>query len=225
MKVKVRAVIFDFGHVLSLPPPAAELDWLRERCGLAAGEFARAFHELRPELDRGTLPIEEYWRLMLRRGGRTGSPGLLASLGERDLAAWTHPNRAILRWAEELRSGGWATAILSNMPPEFLPLLAEHFPETSRFSPAVFSCQEGMIKPEAGIFLRCLERLDLEAGQTLFLDDTAVNVESARQLGLNALQFRSVEDCARELEEGFELPPLKPAPPRLPLGRPAEVPG
>ena len=225
MKVKVRAVIFDFGHVLSLPPPPEELAWLRERCGLAAEEFARAFHELRPELDRGTLPIAEYWAAMLRRGGRTGSAELLASLGEHDLAAWTHPNPAVLRWAEELRRGGWATAILSNMPPEFLPFLAEHFPEASRFSPAVFSCMEGLIKPEPGIFQRCLERLAMQARETLFLDDTAVNVESARQLGLNALQFRSVEDCARELEEGFELPPLKPVPPRLPLGRPAEVPG
>jgi putative hydrolase of the HAD superfamily len=222
MKVKVKAVIFDFGHVLSLPPRPEEAAWLRESCGLAAEEYARAFHELRPELDRGTMPITEYWGLMLRRGGRTGSPELLASLAEHDLASWTHPNRPVLRWAEELRRGGWLTAILSNMPPEFVPFLTEHFPEISRFCPAVFSCQEGLIKPEPDIFLRCLRRLGLGAREVLFLDDMAVNVESAKRLGLYAVQFRSLEECARELEASFELPLPESG---RPLGRPAEVTG
>jgi putative hydrolase of the HAD superfamily len=213
MKVKVKAVIFDFGHVLTLPPRPENVAWLRERCGLAEEEYARAFHELRPELDRGAMPLGEYWTLMAQRGGRRASSQLLRTLGERDLGAWTLPNRAVFRWAEELRRGGWATAILSNMPPEFIPLLAEHFPEASRFSPAVFSCHVGMIKPEPGIFRHCLQLLGLAAAETLFLDDMPVNVAAARGLGLHALEFRCVEAAGRELAAGFQLPELVPAEP------------
>ena len=36
MKVKVKAVIFDFGHVLTLPPRPENQAWLAQRCGLAA---------------------------------------------------------------------------------------------------------------------------------------------------------------------------------------------
>jgi len=167
------------------------------------------------------MSLSGFWEQMARRGGRSASGPLLRELGQKDLEAWTRPNPAMFAWAEELRRGGWLTAILSNMPPDFMPMLREHFPEASRFAPAVFSCHVGLIKPEPGIYRHCLELLGLPAGQTLFLDDTAVNVESARRLGLHALQYRCLEDCARQVEEGFELPLLKSA---QPSGEPAEVP-
>jgi putative hydrolase of the HAD superfamily len=210
MKVKVKAVIFDFGHVLSLPPRPENMAWLAERCGLDREQFNRAFHELRPEVDRGTLPVTGFWTQMARRGGRTPSAELLRAMGERDLEAWTRPNPAMFAWAEELRRGGWATAILSNMPPGFLPYLEEHFPEVSRFQPAVFSCRVGMVKPEPGIYRHCLELLGLPADHTLFLDDMPVNVAAARGLGLHALEFHTVETSGGRLAEEFELPALEP---------------
>jgi putative hydrolase of the HAD superfamily len=210
MKVKVKAVIFDFGHVLTLPPRPENMAWLAEHCGLSRERFIRAFHELRPEVDRGTLPIAEFWTRMVRRGGRMASAELLSAMGERDLEAWTRPNPAMFAWAEELRRGGWATAILSNMPPGFLPWLEEHFPEVSRFHPAVFSCRVGMVKPEPDIYRHCLQLLGLQARETLFLDDMPVNVAAARGQGLHALEFRSMEDLSRKLAGEFDLPELEP---------------
>ena len=210
MKVKVKAVIFDFGHVLSLPPRSENMAWLAERCGLEREQFLLAFHELRLEVDRGTRSVAEFWAQMARRGGRTPSAELLRTMGERDLEAWTRPNQPMFAWAEELRRGGWATAILSNMPPSFLPCLEKHFPEISRFSPAVFSCGVGMVKPEPGIYRHCLELLGLPAAQVLFLDDMPGNVTAARDLGLHALRFHTVETSGGRLAEEFELPALEP---------------
>jgi len=208
MKVKVKAVIFDFGHVLTLPPRPENQAWLAERCGLGREEYLRAFHELRPEVDRGTMSLSEFWERMARRGGRIASAPQLRELGEKDLEAWTRPNTAMFAWAEELRRGGWLTAILSNMPPDFMPMLREHFPEASRFAPAVFSCHVGLVKPEAGLYRHCLELLRLPAEQTLFLDDMPVNVAAARGLGLHALEFHSVEASAGRLAEQFALPAI-----------------
>jgi putative hydrolase of the HAD superfamily len=210
MKVKVKAVIFDFGHVLTLPPRPDNMAWLAERCGLGPEDFVRAWRETRLEADRGTLPIPEFWTQMARRGGRSLSAEQLAAMEERDLEAWTQPNPAMFAWAEELRRGGWATAILSNMPPAFLPWLEEHFPEVSRFSPAVFSGQVRMVKPEPGIYHYCLRLLGLPAAEALFLDDMPVNVAAARGLGLHALEFHSVEASGGALAEQFELPAIEP---------------
>jgi putative hydrolase of the HAD superfamily len=210
MKVKVKAVIFDFGHVLTLPPRPENMAWLAEQCGLNREEFIRGWREMRLEVDRGTLPVPEFWARMARKGGRRLDPGLLAAIEERDLEAWTQPSPAMFAWAEELRRGGWATAILSNMPPVFLPWLEEHFPDVTRFRPAVFSGEVGMVKPEPGIYLRCLHLLGLPASETLFLDDLAVNVAAARSLGIHALEFHSVEVSGGRLNEHFELPALEP---------------
>jgi putative hydrolase of the HAD superfamily len=209
MKVKVKAVVFDFGHVLSLPPRPENWAWLAERCGLGSEEFLRAFHELRPEVDRGTLPVTEFWAGMARRGGRAASGRLLHELVEQDLEAWTRPNPAMFAWAEELRRGGWLTAILSNMPPAFMPYLEKNFPEVARFTPAVFSCHVGLIKPEPGIYRHCLQLLGLPASETLFLDDMAVNVSAARGLGMHALEFHSVEVSGGRLAGQFELPAIE----------------
>jgi putative hydrolase of the HAD superfamily len=210
MKVKLKAVIFDFGHVLTLPPRPENQSWLAERCGLVPEEYLRAFHELRAEVDRGTWSLAEFWSRMLRRSGRSAAPEELRALGEKDLEAWTRPNAAVFAWAEALRRGGWRTAILSNMPHDFMPLLREHFPQAARFQPAVFSCHVGQVKPEPGIFRHCLRLLDLPAGETLFLDDMPGNVEAARALGLHAVQFHSAEAAGAELAAGFELPALQP---------------
>jgi putative hydrolase of the HAD superfamily len=144
MKVKVQAVIFDFGHVLTLPPRPENQAWLAQRCGLNREEYLRAFHELRPEVDRGTMSLSGFWERMARRGGRTASGALLRELGEKDLEAWTRPNPAMFAWAEELRRGGWRTAILSNMPPDFMPMLREHFPKL-QFRSGGASCHLGLI--------------------------------------------------------------------------------
>jgi putative hydrolase of the HAD superfamily len=210
MKVKLKAVIFDFGHVLTLPPRPENMAWLAERCGLGREQFIQGWREMRLEADRGTLPIPEFWARMARRGGRRLSASLLRDMEERDLEAWTQPSPAMFGWAEELRRGGWRTAILSNMPPAFLPWLEKHFPEVSRFHPAVFSGRVGLVKPEPEIYLHCLRLLGLPASEALFLDDLAVNVEAARRVGLHALEFHSPEVSGGRLAEGFELPAIEP---------------
>ena len=210
MKVKVKAVIFDFGHVLTLPPRPENMIWLSRQCGLNREQFMQGWREMRLEVDRGTLPVGEFWARMARRGGRSFSTGELRAMEERDLQAWTQPSTAMFAWAEELRRGGWATAILSNMPPAFLPYLEEHFPEVSRFRPAVFSGQVGIVKPEPGIYHHCLRLLGLPPSETLFLDDQAVNVSAARSLGIHALEFHSAEVSGGNLAEQFELPAIEP---------------
>ena len=217
MKTAVKAVVFDFGHVLTLPPRAEETAWLRERCSLGAEDFDRLWVGQRHELDRGTLSIDEYWSRILAAGGKAPSPFLLSELAQRDMESWMRPNRPMLRWARELRRGGWVTGILSNMPPGFLALLEERFPEAEEFSPRIFSCQVGMIKPEPGIFLHCLRELGLPPEEVLFLDDTPQHVHVATGLGIQALVFHSVADCARDLEVRFALPVLDPAEPAAEL--------
>lgn len=209
MKVKVKAVIFDFGHVLTLPPRPENMIWLSQQCGLNREQFMQGWREMRLEVDRGTLPVGEFWARMARRGGRSFSASELRAMEKRDLQAWTQPSTAMFAWAEELRRGGWATAILSNMPPAFLPYLEEHFPEVSRFRPAVFSGQVGIVKPEPGIYHHCLRLLDLPPSETLFLDDQAVNVSAARSLGIHALEFHSAEVSGGSLAEQFELPAIE----------------
>ena len=209
MKQRVKAVVFDFGGVLSKQPRAAEIRRMSAACGLAPEAFLELFRELRPDYDRGTLSTAAYWQRFLQAAGRAPEDGLIAWLQTRDLASWSRARRSMVRWSRSLRRGGWATAVLSNMPRELRAPIERRFRWLAEFPVRVYSCEVGRIKPEPEIFTLCLDRLGLRAQEVLFLDDHPDNVAAASRLGLQALVFHSPAQFARELEEGFDLPGLK----------------
>lgn len=54
----------------------------------------------------------------------------------------------------------------------------------------VESCREGMCKPDPRIYQLCLERLGVQAQESVFLDDIGQNLKAAAQLGIKTLKVR-----------------------------------
>ena len=67
------------------------------------------------------------------------------------------------------------------------------------FRDVVVSGDEGVLKPDAEIFRRCLARNGLEASRAVFVDDSAANVAAAAALGMDAIRFASASELAAEL--------------------------
>lgn len=72
----------------------------------------------------------------------------------------------------------------------------ETFPGTIAMSPAfrhirafVVSGDEGLIKPDPAIFELTLDRFGLDPADTLFVDDSAANIATARALGFDVHHF------------------------------------
>ena len=101
----------------------------------------------------------------------------------------------------ELRAAGVPCYVLSNMEPETFPLRLERFEFLHWFDGHVISGLEGLVKPDPKIFRRLLRRFDLQPSRTLFIDDSAVNVEAAAEIGINAVLFESPAQLRAHLEE------------------------
>ena len=56
-----------------------------------------------------------------------------------------------------------------------------------------------MVKPDPEIFRRLLSRFELTPERTVFVDDTEANIAAARELGMQAVLFRSAERLRRWL--------------------------
>jgi 2-haloacid dehalogenase len=54
-------------------------------------------------------------------------------------------------------------------------------------------------KPDAALFRILLDRYELAAERTVFIDDSPTNVEAARQLGLVGLRFTDPEQLRDDL--------------------------
>ena len=60
---------------------------------------------------------------------------------------------------------------------------------------------EGVAKPDPRVFELLLDRFGLTAADTLFIDDSAKNVEAARAVGMQAIEFESPPALRRLLHD------------------------
>ncbi|TAG03655.1 MAG: HAD family phosphatase [Betaproteobacteria bacterium] len=96
---------------------------------------------------------------------------------------------------------------LSNMPTEFADVLEQIYPWIAGFDGGIFSGRVGLIKPDPAIFRAAESMLQMEPRETLFLDDVAAIVESAKQCGWHAAQITSPADVLAAVADfGVTLP-------------------
>jgi HAD superfamily hydrolase (TIGR01509 family) len=58
-----------------------------------------------------------------------------------------------------------------------------------------------MMKPEPEVFRHLRGRFDLRPEKSVFVDDLAANIESAKQVGLHIVWFKDAAQCRRELDQ------------------------
>jgi putative hydrolase of the HAD superfamily len=191
----IRAVLFDYGKVLSLPPTEAQWQALSSRFGLAVQAFQRLYWGHREGLDRGTLTNVSYWKQVGADCGHTVSDEEAEQLIDHDCAQWTNVNEPMLELSRQLREAGYRTAILSNMEPRMLAFMRRKLTWLDEFPVQIYSCQVGTVKPEAAIYLLCCSRLGCLPEEALFLDDKQVNTGAAKALGMAAYVYHSAPDA------------------------------
>lgn len=171
---------------------------LAETAGVDAGAIRRAVFDsgLERRCDRGEFDLGEYmdrlrseWGLDIpgddfihaRRASTRVRPDMLALcenlFGSVQLGIFTN-------------NGQWLQQHADRIVPELMPLFGTRF---------VSSGGLGACKPDPDAFLLCLQRLGFSAGSTLFIDDKVVNVEGARQAGLDAFLFENETQFAAAL--------------------------
>jgi epoxide hydrolase-like predicted phosphatase len=202
--IPVRAVISDFGGVLTSPLFESFTAWQRqsglsfERLGQAMADAAErsGIHPLY-ELEKGTLTEAEFLRMLEAEL----DPGTSLS-GMRDVYfEHLHPNPPMIELMRGLRGRGLRMALLTNNVREWEPQWRAKLPEIDEiFEVVVDSAFVGMRKPDRAIYELTLERLGgVRAEECLFVDDVDVNCETARSLGMRAVHYLDADQAVREI--------------------------
>jgi putative hydrolase of the HAD superfamily len=205
----LKAVIFDYGDVLCVPPTSQDIEGSAQILGITPDLFWTLWHRHRDPYDRGDLSSEIYWRRVAEDAGRFLNDGQLRVLAERDVAMWSRLNPTMLNWREELSAAGMKTAVLSNMHADMVQHARRNFSWVEQLNFATFSAEVRLIKPEPAIYEHCLRGLGVAPAQSLFIDDREVNLAAARALGIHGIQYKSMAQLRNDLEAaGFPtLPP------------------
>lgn len=208
----IRAVLFDYGLVLTGPPdPSA---WQRMQTILQSEDprFHAAYWRPRHEYDLGTLDGPGFWRAVAAELGHGLDDREISSLLEADIDLWTQPNQPMIEWAATLQRTAIRTGILSNLGDAMELGVLNRCPWLNEFAHHTFSHRLRVAKPETAIYVHAIQGLGVPAGQTLFIDDRAENIEGARAAGLHVIQYTGHDTFLRELQAGgFEGLPLPPA--------------
>jgi putative hydrolase of the HAD superfamily len=193
----VRNIIFDFGGVLVTWRPQEIIDSFYAEPALREALRTHAFqHDDWLDMDRGTL---DEATVATRCAARMARPEAeLRSLFDHVRAALQpiEPTVALLR---ELRGRGVKLYGLSNMSATIFAYLAGRHDFFGLFDGIVVSGNVKLLKPEPEIYEHLRDRFDLDFAESVFIDDLPRNVESARAVGLPAIQFTSTDQVRHEL--------------------------
>ncbi|MBD1393735.1 HAD family hydrolase [Mucilaginibacter glaciei] len=98
-------------------------------------------------------------------------------------------------------SGKYKIYALTNWSAETFPLAQERFDFLNWFDGIVVSGAEKMRKPTPAFYHILLDRYDVKAEESLFIDDNYRNILAAEKLGINSIYFTSPEQLKEELEK------------------------
>lgn len=189
MRRSPKAVLFDFGRVISAPKPASLFESYERDLKLPLGSLNRIMFDdpVWEDTLLGRRSLDEYWELMGTRLGLRDAAAVAAFRARYD--ADERPNTPVIAMIQNLH-GRVALAVLSNAP-RGLAAWLERWGVLSLFDAVVCSAEEGVRKPWNEAYRLALERLGVKPQEALFVDDTEENVKAAEALGMASHLYRN----------------------------------
>jgi putative hydrolase of the HAD superfamily len=199
--LSLRAVIFDYGMVLTGEPSAEAHDAMLRITGLPHDEFEKIYWADRHAYDEGKLTGLEFWQNFVRDAKLNLDATAIDELNLWDARLWTVQDPAMIAWQKQLKERGILTAILSNMGDTVLANIEREFDWLDRLDVLVWSYQHKIAKPDPAIYKLTLDRLGTRPEETVFIDDKQLNIDAARALGLVGILFTTIERLREQIIE------------------------
>jgi putative hydrolase of the HAD superfamily len=192
---KIESVIFDWGGVLIDDPRPGLLRYCAEAFGVPEEQYTPIHDSCLDEFHKGLIDEATFWEQVARKLGKP-TPKAPSLWFEAFKSAYL-PKAEMFSLASSLHGKGYKTALLSNTE---LPA-ANFFRELGydMFDVLVFSCDEGLMKPQEKIYEIALERLGSRPEQAVFIDDRPEYIQGAEDAGLHAVLFESAAQVKEEL--------------------------
>ena len=194
-------ILFDLGGVVvELTGVATMIEW--SGGGITEEEvWHRWLHsEAVRSFESGKSSIEQFGLELVEEQGLTVTPDeFLHGFG-----SWIGGTyEGTLEILQALRSN-MPVGCLSNTNPLHWRIMTEEYQLHETFDHHFLSYEIGLMKPDKEIFEHVLQEVGHPPQRILYFDDNQLNVDAARETGLNAWRAKGMEDVRRLLEH-YEL--------------------
>jgi putative hydrolase of the HAD superfamily len=195
----IKAFITDFGGVLMRTRTGGSRRALEQRLGLPPNTIeARVFNsDLSLKAMCGEVGEDELWRA-LERELDLPRFGLTWQEFQGEFFAEDFLDEELMAFIRGARPG-LKTGLISNAWSGLREVLHTRVPIADAFDALVISAEEKIAKPEPRIYHLALDRLGVQAGEAIFLDDFSENIHAANALGMIGVHFQSSAQAQRDI--------------------------
>lgn len=148
------------------------------------------------ELDRGTLSQED---AITRGASRTGLPEADIEELFRAVPPSLTPIPGTIELIRSIRDTKNRLFVLSNMQSASISYLETNHKIWDLFDGVVISSRIKKVKPEIAIYEHLLKAYELQAAETVFIDDMSENLAAAASIGIHTIRFVNPADCRQRL--------------------------
>lgn len=101
---------------------------------------------------------------------------------------------------QRCKAAGYTVLALTDNVHEIVAHLKSTYTFWNLFDGAIVSAEVGLLKPQPEIYQSLLSNYELQASETVFIDDMSYNVEGAEAVGIAGIQFKSAFQCEQALQ-------------------------
>jgi putative hydrolase of the HAD superfamily len=201
---KVTAIFCDIGGVILTN--GWDLAARREAAAkftLDAVDFEERHELANPSFEVGRATLDQYLERTVFYCKRTFSPEDFKSFMYSRSSELPEGRAFVDRLA---KSKNFLTAAINNEGAEINDYRIERFALRRTFASFFSSCYVGMRKPNAPIYELALKVTQRSPEECIFVDDRAVNAETAQKVGMGAIVYKDPRQLAQELSaRGIEV--------------------
>jgi len=83
--------------------------------------------------------------------------------------------------------------------------LEEQNEDIKLFDKKIVSYELGSVKPDKETFPRVLDKAQIIAEETLFIDDHEINIQRAKEVGIHGIVFKNAKQLKEDLQEKYAI--------------------
>ena len=189
----IKAVIFDMFETLitHYDSPVYFGAQMAADAGIEVDKFQKLWRPSEQDRTIGKVTVDEVVEMILRKNN-CYSEEMVKNIIDKRIATkegcFSHLHSEIIPILLELKKQGILIGLISNCYSEeaYVIRRCELFPY---FDAVYLSYEQGIQKPDAEIYLRCMQELSVKPEECLYVGDGgSYELETARKLGMHALQ-------------------------------------
>lgn len=201
---QIKVIIFDFGSVIAKTDKEQVSKFVSESLHLSQEETEAAFNQLKQHASEGK-DDHGFWIAYAKNRGIKLPYQWLNLLDEKKLQALKEIP-GMIDLVKDLQKQGYQTALLSNSR-ESQTAIKSKLGLYDLFNPVQFSYEIGIKKPDPKAYQIFLNKLKVPPESVLFIDNRQVNIDGAKQLGIDGIVFTDRDQLIVDLKKrGISIP-------------------